>query len=221
MINFSDIDLYPVTGRSHFIDKMADEEVIKALADGGAKIVQLREKDISSREYFELAKLYRRETTLNNMLFIVNDRPDIAMATNADGVHLGDDDFPVAEARKLMGPDAIIGASAHSASQAVEAEKNGASYVNIGPIFSTPTKPDAKGIGLLPLSETLAAVNIPVTVMGGIDLKNIDQILSAGARHIGVVTALFKGENIGDNVRLLISRIRQNSQTWLDVKQRM
>ena len=137
MTNFSEIDLYPVTGREHFLDRMTDEEAISQLAEGGAKIVQLREKGLCDRELFELASLYRRATTRYGMLLVINDRPDICVAVAADGVHLGQDDLPLEEARKVLGANAIVGASAHNVKQALKAQSEGATYINIGP-FSTP-----------------------------------------------------------------------------------
>jgi len=204
---FSEIDLYPVTGRALFAGR-SDEEVIGQLAAGGAKIVQLREKNISDREFFALATLYRRETERHNMLLIINDRPDVALLCGADGVHLGRDDLPVPEVRKLLGHGAIIGASSHSVAQAIEAEKLGATYVNVGPLFPTPTKPDAVIIGLEPLREAVAKVNIPVTTMGGIALDNIGDVLGAGVRHVGVITAVFGQPDIAAATRELVDRIR-------------
>ena len=211
MTNFSEIDLYPVTGREHFLGRMTDEEAISQLAEGGAKIVQLREKGLCDRELYELALLYRRETARHGMLLIINDRPDICIAVSADGVHLGQDDLPVKEARKVLGADKIIGASAHNVEQAIEAQSEGATYVNIGPVFDTPTKPGVTGIGVEPLKEAIDALDLPVTTMGGIGSDNIDLPLSAGAKHIGVVTAVFGSENIADSVKNLIHKIETYS----------
>tara|TARA_B100000959_G_scaffold152202_1_gene159530 strand:+ start:4570 stop:5253 length:684 start_codon:yes stop_codon:yes gene_type:complete len=193
--DIDEVDIYPVTNRSLYNGK-SDEEVIAALAGGGAKIVQLREKTLPDRDLFELALLYRRETIRHNMIFIVNDRPDICLLTGADGVHLGSTDLPLKQVRKLLGPDTIIGASSHDVEEAIEKQSEGATYVNMGPLFETPTKPGAITIGLDPVREARMQLSIPFTVMGGIAESNIDDVLKAGAKHIGVITAIFKSTDI-------------------------
>lgn len=203
---FAETDIYPVTGRSLFNDR-SDESVITALARGGAKIVQLREKNMSDGDFYKLALLYRKETLKHNMLLIINDRADIAKAVCADGVHLGRGDMPIDAVRRIMGDTAIIGASSHSAEEALTAERAGATYVNIGPLFPTPTKPDVKPIGLEPACEAVQKVSIPISVMGGVVMDNIDEVLSTGVRHIGVVTAIFGAKEIDEATQLLVSRI--------------
>ncbi len=200
------MDLYPVTGREHFAGRQ-DEEVIAALAQGGAKIVQLRDKNLTDREYYRLSLLYRRETDKHGLLFIVNDRPDIALAVRADGIHLGRSDLPVSVARTILGPDAIIGASSNTPATAKELEKSGATYINIGPLFPTPTKPDAKNIGLKPLRIAIENAGIPISTMGGITADNIDEVLSTGVKHVGVVTAVFAGADITKAVSFFVKRI--------------
>ncbi len=207
MPSFEEIDLYPVTGRGLFGNR-TDEEVIAELATGGARIVQLREKNLSDRALYELALLYRRETTRRGMILIINDRPDIARLAGADGVHLGLDDLPIGAARQIAGPEAIIGASSHNVEQALEAEREGAAYVNVGPLFPTPTKPGAETIGLEPARQAVAKLKIPVTVMGGIIEENLDEVLSAGVRHIGVITAVFGQPDIAGATKRMITRIR-------------
>lgn len=199
---FRQIDIYPVTGRSLFGGR-SDEEVIAQLAEGGARIVQLREKNLSDKELYELALLYRRETSRRGMILIINDRPDIARLVKADGVHLGLDDLPIGKAREIMGLDAIIGGSSHSLEQALTAEREGATYVNVGPLFVTPTKPDAVVIGLEPAREAVLKLKIPVTVMGGIVEENLSEVLSAGVRHVGVITAIFSKPDIAAAVKRL------------------
>ena len=205
-VGIENIGLYPVTARGVFEDR-TDTEVIAQLASGGAKIVQLREKHLDDRELYELALLYRRETRKHGMMLIINDRPDMARLVEADGVHLGRNDLPISAAREIVGPDAIIGASSSSVEQALEAENNGATYVNIGPLFKTPTKPGAEAIGLDPLCEALEKVSVPITVMGGIVESNIDKVLEAGAQHIGVVTAVFGSNDIESAVKRLVRLI--------------
>lgn len=207
MPSFLDIDVYPVTGRSLF-GEQRDEEVIASLADGGARIVQLREKSLADGALYDLAMLYRRETTRHGMLLIINDRVDIARLTGADGVHLGRGDLPISAARELLGARAIIGASSHSVEQALETQRQGASYVNLGPLFPTPTKPGAQAIGLDPVRQAARALSIPFTVMGGITLENIDAVTVAGARRVGGGSAIFGARDIAAATRELITRIR-------------
>lgn len=204
---FSEVDIYPVTGRSLWGD-MRDEEAIAELARGGAKIVQLREKNLKTRDYYDLAVLYRIETRRHGMALIINDRLDIALAAEADGVHLGADDLPVRAARELLGPSAIIGGSSHSVEEALMVQDEGATYVNIGPLFPTPTKPGAKPVGLEEVKKVASVLSIPFTVMGGVTLENLDSALSAGAKKIGVVSAIFGSGDIESATREFKRRIR-------------
>jgi thiamine-phosphate pyrophosphorylase len=151
--------------------------------------VQLREKDLNSRLLFELAVEFRRQTQAAGALLIINDRLDIALAAGADGVHLGQDDLPVSAARRL-GPELVIGASTHSLEEALAAQEAGASYVNIGPIFATPTKEEATPLGPEMIDRVVPQLRIPWTTMGGIKETNINQVVSRGARHPAVITAV-------------------------------
>lgn len=196
-----DFDLYPVTcqqlsrGRS-------DLEVLDALIEGGARAVQLREKDLSDRDFFHLAEEFRRRTARAGMTLIINDRLDICRAVEADGIHLGQDDFPIHEARRILGPQTVIGVSTHSLDQALQAEKDGADYINVGPIFETQTKQHGgPPVGLKLFQEVRSRVTTPITVMGGIKLENLDQVLDAGADRIAVVSAITAAENIAETVR--------------------
>jgi len=203
------VDIYPVTGRELFIDRMTDAQAIAALAEGGARIVQLRQKNMGDQELFRLAVLYREETRKHGMMLIINDRPDIALACGADGVHLGLGDLPISEARKILGPEAVVGGSSHTVEQALQAEAQGASYVNIGPLFATATKPGVAGIGLEPLRQVVDQVRIPVTCMGGITEANIAPVVEAGARHVGVVGAIFGAEDMAGATARLAGAIRR------------
>lgn len=209
---FAGVDIYPVTGRSLFGDRR-DEEVIAELARGGAKIVQLREKSLSSRDFYDLAVLYRMETRRYGMALIINDRVDIALAAEADGAHLGSDDLPVRAARAVLGPGAIIGGSAHSVEEALRIQDEGATYVNIGPLFPTPTKPGAAPVGLTAVKEVAGAISMPFTVMGGVTLENLDSVLSAGAKKIGVVSAIFAAKDIETATREFKRRIQAASRS--------
>ena len=208
-----DFDLYPVTcqalskGRSNL-------DVLDALIEGGARVVQLREKELSDREFFELARIFRQRTEQAGMTLIINDRVDVCRAVEADGVHLGQDDFPLREARRLLGPNTIIGVSTHRVEQALRAVEEGADYINVGPIFETQTKQHSgPPVGLDLFREIRRLVNIPITVMGGIKLENLDQVLEAGARRIAVVSAVVGADDIATTVRQFRRRILKADAT--------
>jgi thiamine-phosphate pyrophosphorylase len=203
----ADIGLYPVTNRKLYEGRYTHESVIAALAAGGAKIVQLREKDLTDRELYELALLFRRETERRKMLFLIDDRIDLALATGADGAHLGKNDLPIPAARTIVGGDFILGASSHSPAEAKALEAAGATYVNIGPLFPTPTKPRAVAIGTAPLAETVRHATVPITCMGGVTAETLDEVLATGVRHVGVVSAIFGAPDIAAATRAFVTRI--------------
>jgi thiamine-phosphate pyrophosphorylase len=157
--------------------------------------VQLREKDLVGRYLYELAVEFRRRTLAAGALLIIDDRTDIALAAGADGVHLGQTDLPVAAARRIA-PELIVGASSHSLAEAVAAENAGAGYVNIGPIFSTPTKPAAVPLGVEALKGIAPHLKIPWSTMGGINQGNIGQVVARGARHPAVMSAVTAAKDV-------------------------
>lgn len=204
-------DLYVVTdgdlsrGRS-------DAEVARLAFEGGADVVQLRMKHADGGEMLEQAKLIRGYADEMCKLFIVNDRVDIAMASGADGVHLGQTDMPLEDARRLMGDDAIIGISVDNVAQAIAAEEGGADYVGVGAIFKTSTKPDAQqGVGLGAIYEVREAVDIPVVAIGGINRGNIQDVIRAGADAAAVVSAVVAQDDVrsaAHELRDLILKVR-------------
>lgn len=203
---FLQVDIYPVTcerlssGRSNI-------EVLEAVIQGGARIVQLREKDYSKRNLYHLALKFRNITQKAGILLIINDHVDIAVAVDADGVHLGQDDLPLQAARK-MAPDMLIGASTHALKEAIQAQKDGADYINIGPIFPTGTKKEVKRfLGPEAIAEISPQIHVPFTVMGGISEANIDQVLAAGARRVAVVTAITQAADIAVKTNFLKEKI--------------
>ena len=170
-------------------------DIVRAGLGGGVKLFQLREKGLPDREFVALAHRVRKLTADAGALLLINDRLDVALAVGADGVHLGQDDFPVREAR-VLAPDLIIGASSHSVREALDAQRQGASYVNIGPLFPTRTKAwGGEFLGFEGLSRIAASVSIPYTVMGGIKKKHFNQLVTVGARTIAVVTAVTSARN--------------------------
>ena len=186
---FHQSDLYVVITEA-FCAQRSALDVLDACLAAGVRIVQFREKSASAADFFAGAQAFRERTRAHGALLIVNDRIDIALATGADGVHLGQDDLPV-EAARAIAPSLIIGASSHSREEALAAEKAGASYVNIGPIFATQTKAVPTGVVGPEMIDAIApGLSVPFSCMGGIKAHNINEVLARGARHIAVVTAV-------------------------------
>jgi len=189
MDRFEKSDLYVVITEA-FCAGRSSIEVLGAVLEAGVTLIQFREKDLDDDRMYDRARAFRRLTRKADALLIVDDRIDVALAVEADGVHLGRHDLPISVARKLA-PDMIRGASTHSVEQAHEAEKAGAGYVNIGPIYATQTKQKtAAPLGPEIIEEITREVSIPVTCMGGIKPENIAEVLAHGARHPAVVTAV-------------------------------
>lgn len=185
---FAAADLYVVITEALCAGRPA-LAMLQAVLAAGVRLVQLREKDRSGRQLYELALEFRRRTAAAGALLIINDRLDLALAVAADGVHLGQDDLPVAAARRVA-PELLIGASSHSLKEALAAQEAGASYVNIGPVFPTGTKPGATPLGPEMIDQIAPYLKIPWTTMGGITLQNIHEVVRRGARHPAVITAV-------------------------------
>jgi thiamine-phosphate pyrophosphorylase len=171
-----------------------DRTIAEAL-DGGVDVVQLREKTLNDRDFLERARQVRRWTRQAGVLFIVNDRVDIALLSEADGVHLGQDDLPVAAARRLLGPDMLVGVSTHDINQLRQAVLNGASYLGIGPTFPSNTKGFSALAGLDYVREATAATSLPAFILGGVDASNIDRVVAAGGRRVAVSRAILQSES--------------------------
>lgn len=206
---FDKIDLYPVTDSGQSLGR-ANDEILEGLIAGGARIVQLREKNLSKREYYEMAQRFRQRTEEAGLLLMVNDHLDVALAVGADGVHLGQDDLPLPAARSTA-TDLLIGISTHSLEQALAAQAGGADYINIGPIFPTGTKATSTTpLGPEAVRAIAPSLHIPFTVMGGINRDNIAQVLEAGARKVAVVTAVTRAQEVSLAVRDLRQRILES-----------
>ena len=166
------------------------------LLQGGAKIIQYREKSRDMKKLFKEAKELKILTQKYNAIFIVNDHLDIALLVDADGIHIGQDDLPISEVRKVLGKNKIIGISTHNLNEAEEAVKNGADYIGVGPIFHTDTKKDAGNpLTLNFLEEVEKNINLPYTVIGGIKESNLDEVLSRGAKSVCLSSELICNEN--------------------------
>lgn len=197
--------LYPII--DSFLTPAADiEKTATDIMDGGAKILQLRAKKLSSKEFLETARIIRKITKDRGAVFIVNDRVDIALLTDADGVHLGQNDLPVREARRLLGNDKIIGYSTHNMREARVAKKLPVDYISFGPIFPTKTKEDAQTPkGIKGLSEIRKAVNIPIVAIGGITETNLIYVLKEGADSAAMISEILTEKDISKKVNRLIS----------------
>lgn len=204
-------DLYVVTD-SDLSKGRTDAEVARLAYEGGADAVQLRMKHSDGREMLEQAMEIRKVADEFCKFFFVNDRVDIAMASGADGVHLGQSDIPLEVARDLMGETAIIGISVDNVDQAIAAAEGGADYIGIGSIFNTSTKPDAKqGVGLGAIYEIREAVDIPIVAIGGINRGNIQDVVRAGADAAAVVSAVVAQNDVkaaAHELRDLILKVR-------------
>jgi thiamine-phosphate pyrophosphorylase len=189
------VSVYPVSCEK-LANGRTDIEWLDGVLAGGARIVQLRDKESDDRTLHEKARIFRRKTAEAGALFLVNNRLDIALLAGADGVHLGNSDIPAEDARRLA-PDMIIGVSANTREQAAAAESRGASYYNIGPLFETKTKTGlTEFIGVGAIADYSAASGLPFTVMGGIKFNHLDELIENGAGRIAVVTALTQAEDI-------------------------
>ena len=199
---FKNSDLYPVIS-SEFCNGRNVCDILSGIAVAGAKIVQIREKNISDSAMFELVQQCKKITDRYEMLLIVDDRLDIAMAAGADGVHLGQDDFPLTEAKKLA-PELFFGVSTHNAEEIRKALADGCSYLNIGPMFPTNTKSVACGaLGLEKIGELKQLVTCPFSVMGGIKEHHLPLLSSRGFKHIAMVTEITQAPDVEAKVKKL------------------
>jgi thiamine-phosphate diphosphorylase len=176
---------YVITSGNHI-------EIAERACSAGAGILQYREKHAGRREMAATAQKIRKITRKYGTLFIVNDFIDIALIVEADGVHLGQDDIPIAEARKIVPAGFLIGRSTHSLEQAIEAEKQGADYIGSGPVFATPTKEDYIPIGIDTVKQVIETVRIPVVAIGGLNLDNISELRKVGVKNFAMVRAFQK-----------------------------
>ncbi len=185
-----DFTLYLITDRLQTGTRNLRDVVEEAL-DGGVKAVQLREKDLSSRELYELAYDMRKLTSRYGARLLINDRLDIALAVDADGVHLGGDSIPIYRARKLLGPQRLIGVSCHNQVNAITAQEKGADFITFGPVYYTPSKARfGKPVGIDKLESVTHLLNIPVFAIGGITAATTREVLAAGVAGIALISAI-------------------------------
>ena len=185
---FDEVKLYVLI--SSRLCRGSVREVARAAVTGGADAIQLREKDTPDAQILAFAAEMRELTDETGKIFIVNDRPDIAALVGADGVHLGQSDLPVAEARRLLRPGAIVGRSTHNIQQAKAAVTEGADYVSVGPMFETTTKDAGPVVAPDVLKQICEQIDLPAVAVGGINSENIGEVVAAGAKHVAVCSAV-------------------------------
>ena len=196
---------------SHFyamIDLAGGHEPValaRTCLEAGARVMQLRMKDAPTRDILAAARAIAELSRAYRATFIVNDRADLAMLSNADGVHLGQDDLPIEAARKLVGREMIIGVSTHDAAQARAAEAAGADYIGFGPMYAGGLKENTAGKGLAMLREVRSAVRIPIVAIGGITESRIPEVIAAGANAAAIITDVIRAPDVGIKVRSILS----------------
>lgn len=202
-----DFGLYPVITKA-FCKNRLPIDILKNVIEAGVKIVQLREKNLPKNEIYDLALKFREITDKKGVKLIINDHIDIALAVNADGVHLGQEDLPCRVARKVA-PDLIIGVSTHNFEEIKKAEIDGATYVNIGPIFDTRTKElSIRSLGLDYLRSV--KTSLPFSVMGGIKKDNVISVIESGARNIAMVTEITEAPDVKKRTEEIIGIINNS-----------
>jgi thiamine-phosphate pyrophosphorylase len=190
-----DLSLYLVTDRPLSLGRDI-EWIVEEAVKGGVTMVQLREKDCSTRHFVELALRLKQKLAKYHVPLIINDRLDVALAADADGLHIGQSDMPYPMARRLLGPGKIIGLSVENMEQAIEANLLDVDYIGISPVFGTPTKTDtAKPFGLDGILRVMAVSKHPAVAIGGININNARAIMNAGAHGIAVVSAICSASN--------------------------
>lgn len=183
-------------------------DVARMAIDGGADVIQLREKEMSDDAYLRLAEQLRSICREAGVLFIVNDRVTISRLTGADGAHLGQDDLPAAAARKMLRAGKILGVSTHNVDQALQAQADKADYVGVGPILPTTTKGYDTGLGLGVIREFAARITIPFFAIGGITLERLEEVIAAGASRVAVSSAILAADDVTGAARRFKERLQ-------------
>ncbi|WP_347552896.1 thiamine phosphate synthase [Pseudalkalibacillus hwajinpoensis] len=206
-----DFQLYVITGEEFHPARDLSEVMEEAIC-GGAEIIQLRDKTSSKKVVLEKAQKLRELTREYNIPFIVNDHIDVALAVDADGIHLGQDDLPLEVARTIVGPNKIIGISTHRIEEAREAEKGGADYIGAGPIFPTNSKSDVVDpVTTAYIKEVASEITIPFVAIGGIKLHNVAEVVKAGANRICVISEVVGSEDVKGTCEMFNQSIEEAS----------
>jgi thiamine-phosphate pyrophosphorylase len=179
-----------------YVESSEAERIAGQMILGGVDLIQLRAKARPSAEIATMAATLHDTTSRQGVPLIINDHPEVARIVPAEGVHVGQDDLPIAEVREIAGPNCVVGKSTHSVDQAIRAFYEGADYIGFGPLFATPTKPDYPPIGLEDIRKVHDAVHIPIFCIGGIKQDNLPEVIEAGSRRVVIVSGLLQAKDI-------------------------
>lgn len=205
-----DFKLYLITDRTQAAGRELPAVVANALA-GGVRSVQLRDKDLSTRQLFELAMQLRVITRRHNARLLINDRIDIALAVGADGVHIGAGSLPVPDVRRLLGPEYLVGYSAHAVGEALQAERDGADFVTFGPIYQTPSKLEyGEPLGVPRLAEAVNSLGIPVFALGGVKETSIPEVMATGCQGVALISAVISAADPQAAATSLLEKIEKH-----------
>ena len=210
-VNADAMTLYAVTDRTWVKDTTLMDQVKEAL-EGGITFLQLREKHLSKEEFIKEAREMKELSKEYKVPFVINDNIEVALAVDADGVHIGQDDMSVEEARKLLGEDKIIGVSAHNVEEAIKAQKGGADYLGVGAVCATSTKKDANVVSKEEIKKICHTVEIPVVAIGGIKKENIKALEGTDVDGVAVVSAIFAAKDIKKDTKKLRSLVEEMKQ---------
>ena len=207
-IPFPDTDIYGLTDSRQSLGR-STVDVVKLILEAGVKVIQYREKDKDAGAMLEECMAIRQLTKQAGCCFIINDHVDIALLCEADGVHVGQEDLPLAAVRRLMGKDRIVGVSTHAWAEAKAAIEGGADYIGVGPLYPTATKNTAKPVGLGYLKEIAAKSPIPFVAIGGVNERTLPDVLAHGARCCAIVSAITLAEDIPAKIAQLRTIMRE------------
>jgi len=209
-----DFNLYLITDRKQPLQGRSLIETVAAALEGGVRAVQLREKDLSAAELYPLARELRELTARHDARLLINDRLDVALAVKADGVHLGGHSLPVVAARKILGPDKLIGVSTHRFEEVTGAQRDGADFVTFGPVYFTPSKAVyGEPVGLGPLREVCSAAPLPVFALGGVTLGCLPELRSSGCRRVALISAILASADPAAAAAAILTHLGNDSQT--------
>jgi thiamine-phosphate pyrophosphorylase len=195
-----------------YVEMVDCAKMAEAMLAGGVDLIQLRAKELATAQIAELAADLHRLTAECGVPLIINDHPEVARVVSAEGVHLGQDDMPIAEARQIAGASCMVGKSTHGVAQAIRAFDEGADYIGFGPIFATPTKPDYPPVGLEEIQKVHDAIRIPIFCIGGIKLDNLPEVIEAGARGVVIVSGLLQAKNVAEYGRAAKELLNRKSK---------
>jgi thiamine-phosphate pyrophosphorylase len=207
-----DFNLYLITDRKQLPPGRSLVDTVAAALAGGVRAVQLREKDLSAAELYPLARELRALTARYGARLLINDRLDVALAVEADGVHLGGHSLPVAVAREILGPDKLIGVSTHRPEEVTAAQQGGADFVTFGPVFFTPSKAAyGEPVGLGRLREACKAAPLPVFALGGVTLERLPELLAAGSHGVALIAAILVAADPAAAATAILSRLKNTT----------